>query len=133
MIGKIPTVLKIKIQINRVRSLLVPAFQSAIPFHIISRIISNPMITTHHSVKKLGGSWLAIAVVWGSIVYDYEIKRTDYETNILPAPLFSIFQSFNNKGSTSSSTAFSLIPSCTAIAFTPIGLSAFSSISKYFA
>lgn len=34
-----------------------------------------------------------------------------YETTILPAADFSIFPNFNNKGSTSSSTAFSFIQS----------------------
>lgn len=39
MIGKIPAVLKMKMQINRANCFFVPDFQSAIPFQIISRII----------------------------------------------------------------------------------------------
>lgn len=41
MIGKIPAVFKINMKINRIICFFVPAFQSAIPFQIVLRIINT--------------------------------------------------------------------------------------------
>ena len=74
-----------------------------------------------------------VVILQQSVPICSDMKRYVAYIIILHIQDFSILPNFKRRGSTSSSTAFSLMPSWTAMALTPIGLSAFSNIFKYFA
>ncbi len=61
MIGSNPAVLKMKMQMNRANCFLVPVFQSAIPFQIISRIIRK----TNKAIVPFANIGAAVAVSSG--------------------------------------------------------------------
>lgn len=75
MIGNIPNVLKINMQMNHVNCFLVPAFQSPIPFQIMSRIISIP----NKNIVPLANTGVVFATsaaVCASIIYFKKLKVT---------------------------------------------------------
>jgi len=74
MIGKIPSVLKINKQMNRAKCFLVPAFQRAIAFQIVSRSMSNPQMIIVVLLNR-ETNVVVIIVVCVSIIYDLKTKN----------------------------------------------------------